>query len=89
MALRLDVLIFADTLSEPMSHLLSHVRLAPLQMAFWGNPVTSGSGTMDFFLSADDLEHPHRTRMPASDEPYTEQVQTLTLTLHSLILVII
>ena len=44
------------------------------QMAFWGNPITSGSQQIDFFVSADVMEHPHRTRMPIADEPYTEQV---------------
>ena len=29
---------------------------------------------MDYFVSADIMEHPHRTRMHISDEPYTEQV---------------
>lgn len=29
---------------------------------------------MDYFVSADIMEHPHRTRMHLADEPYTEQV---------------
>lgn len=29
---------------------------------------------MDYFVSADIMEHPHRTRMHVADEPYTEQV---------------
>lgn len=41
--LHLDVLIFADTMSEPQNWLLSHMRMAPVQIAFWGNPVTSGA----------------------------------------------
>ena len=32
--LRLDVLVFADTLSEPMTHFLAHSRLAPIQVSF-------------------------------------------------------
>ena len=32
--LQLDVLIFADTMSEPMTHFLAHSRLAPLQVPF-------------------------------------------------------
>jgi hypothetical protein len=43
-------------------------------MTFWGNPVTSGSNKIDYYISADILEHPYRTRMPASDDPYSEQV---------------
>lgn len=30
--LRLDVLVFADTVSEPMAHFLAHSRLAPIQV---------------------------------------------------------
>jgi hypothetical protein len=44
-------------------------------MAFWGNPITSGSDQIDYFISADVLEHPYRTRMPVTQEPYSEQVR--------------
>ena len=30
--LQLDVLVFADTLSEPINHFLAHSRLAPVQV---------------------------------------------------------
>ena len=66
--LNLDILVFADTLSEPMTHFLAQSRIAPVQMAFWGNPVTSGSHHMDYFISADCLEHPFRTRIPLQGE---------------------
>ena len=71
-----------------MAHFLATVRLAPLQLAFWGNPVTSGSPNVDFFLSADSMEHPFRTRIPRvcteasklcqDQDPYTEQVVLLS-----------
>lgn len=32
--LRLDILVFADTVSEPMNHFLAHSRLAPIQVRF-------------------------------------------------------
>jgi predicted O-linked N-acetylglucosamine transferase (SPINDLY family) len=32
MNLKLDLLVYADTVSEPMTHFLSHSRLAPIQM---------------------------------------------------------
>jgi predicted O-linked N-acetylglucosamine transferase (SPINDLY family) len=42
-------------------------RLAPVQVLFWGNPVTSGSPSIDYFVSADVMEDPHgRTRMHPS-----------------------
>jgi predicted O-linked N-acetylglucosamine transferase (SPINDLY family) len=75
--LRLDVLVFADVLSEPMAHYLLHSRLASVQLAFWGNPVTSGGTQIDYFVSSDQMEHPFRSRMAARDEPYTEQVLLL------------
>ncbi|CAN0487927.1 unnamed protein product, partial [Laminaria digitata] len=40
---RLDALIFADTTCEPVSNFLSLGRLAPVQAAFWGTPITSGA----------------------------------------------
>lgn len=43
-------------------------------MAFWGNPITSGSDTIDFFISADIMEHPYRTRLLPGHDPYSEQV---------------
>lgn len=39
---RLDVLVFADTTCEPISSFLALGRLAPVQAAFWGTPITSG-----------------------------------------------
>lgn len=44
------------------------------QLAFWGNPITSGSPHIDYFVSSDIMEHPYRTRIPESDVPYSEQV---------------
>jgi hypothetical protein len=48
--------------------------VAALQMAFWGNPMTSASPNIDYFLSADDMEFPLRTRLLPDSEPYSEQV---------------
>lgn len=76
-AQQLDILVFADTMSEPMNHFLAHSRMAPVQAAFWGNPITSGSRQIDYFISADCMEHPYRTRLQHRDEPYTEQVVLL------------
>ena len=54
--LELDFLIYADIMSEPMSYFMSFARLAEIQMVFWGNPVTSGIDTIDYFITADILE---------------------------------
>ena len=58
---QLDVLVFADMLSEPMSYFLGFSRFAPVQVCFWGNPLTTGRSSIDYFVSADRMEHPHRT----------------------------
>lgn len=39
---RLDVLVYADMNSEPISHFLGYSRLARVQAVFWGNPITTG-----------------------------------------------
>ena len=74
---QLDILVFADVLSEPLAHFLSQSRMAPIQAAFWGNPITSGSRQIDYFISADCMEHPFRNRMRLEDDPYTEQIVLL------------
>ncbi len=48
----LDVLYFTDIGMEPVSYFLSLSRLAPVQCATWGHPVTSGSPNMDYFISS-------------------------------------
>ena len=75
--LDLDILVFADTMSEPMTHFLAHSRISPLQFAFWGNPITSGSRQVDYFISADGMEHQFRTRIKSDEEPYIEQIVLL------------
>ena len=56
-AAHLDVLVFADTTSEPLAWCLSLGRMAPVQVAFWGNPSTTGHGdTLDYFMSGDVME---------------------------------
>lgn len=67
-----DVLVYADLLSEVSTHQLSLARLAPVQVAFWGNPDTVGHlHTIDYFVSADQME----TR--DSVDAYSEQVVRL------------
>ena len=56
-AARLDVLVFADTTSEALAWAMSLRRTAPVQVAFWGNPVTTGHGDeIDYFMSGDAME---------------------------------
>ena len=55
--LQLDVLVFADMMSEPLTYFLGlGSRIAPVQCLFWGNPVTSGSENIDYFISGEHME---------------------------------
>jgi predicted O-linked N-acetylglucosamine transferase (SPINDLY family) len=56
---RLDVLVFPDLGLDPRQHALASLRLAPVQAAFYGHPVTSGLDSVDYFLSGDAIEPPH------------------------------
>ncbi len=52
----LDVLVFLDVAMQPTTQFLAAQRLAPVQCALWGFPVTSGSRRVDWFLSSDAME---------------------------------
>src|SRR6266699_2669297 len=56
---------------DPMSIKLASLRLAPVQVATWGHPETTGLPTIDYYLSAEELEPPN------ARENYTEQLITL------------
>jgi len=68
---QLDVLIYPEIGMDPTSIKLASLRLAPVQVATWGHPETTGLPTMDYYLSAEDLEP------PGARENYTEQLITL------------
>ncbi len=53
---RLDILIHPEVGMSTASHLYAGMRLAPLQMAGWGHPVTTGSAEIDYFLSCREME---------------------------------
>lgn len=51
----LDVLLY-PSVGSVMTVKLASTRLAPLQIATWGHPETSGLPTIDFFASAENFE---------------------------------
>jgi predicted O-linked N-acetylglucosamine transferase (SPINDLY family) len=53
---RPDVLFYPEVGMDPATCTLAALRLAPLQVAGWGHPVTTGLPTMDLFLSGELLE---------------------------------
>jgi protein O-GlcNAc transferase len=52
----LDVLIFPEIGMHPAVFCLASLRLAPVQCAGWGHPVTTGHDNVDYFLSCGDME---------------------------------
>jgi protein O-GlcNAc transferase len=53
-----NVIFYPEVGMDPGTCSLAALRLAPLQVAGWGHPVTTGLPTIDWFLSAELLESP-------------------------------
>ena len=70
-AAELDALLFADIGMHPVTTFLSLWRLAPLQLATWGHSVTSGIDTVDYYVSADQVE------AAGSEQQYSEKLMRL------------
>jgi len=68
----LDVLIYPELGLEPITYLLSQARLAPVQAMLFGHPSSSGTRTIDFFLSPDCFEPEN------GEEHYTETLVRLS-----------
>jgi predicted O-linked N-acetylglucosamine transferase (SPINDLY family) len=52
----LDVLVYPELGMDVTSFALSALRLAPLQYAAWGHPVTTGHATIDGYFSCEAME---------------------------------
>ncbi len=61
-AAELDVLVYPDIGMQPITQALSARRLAPVQVALWGHPVTTGAPTIDAFISSAAMEPDDGTR---------------------------
>ncbi|MBK7470976.1 MAG: tetratricopeptide repeat protein [Betaproteobacteria bacterium] len=55
-AARLDVLIYPQLGMDGRDATLAALRLAPVQCAAWGHPVTTGSAAIDYFFSCGEME---------------------------------
>lgn len=68
---QLDVLAFPEIGMHTLAAQLASLRLAPVQLASWGHPETSGIPTLDYYISADAFEPPE------ADQYYTEKLVRL------------
>ncbi len=55
---RPDVIFYPEVGMDPATFALASLHLAPLQVAGWGHPVTTGLPSMNLFLSGEYLEGP-------------------------------
>ncbi len=67
----LDAIIYPEIGMDPTTARLANLRLAPIQIAAWGHPETSGFATIDYYLSAENFE-PY-----GAQENYREKLVTL------------
>jgi hypothetical protein len=55
---KLHVLIYPEISGDPVTYFLAFSKLAPVQMAWWGHPETSGIPAIDYFVSSDVKQFP-------------------------------
>jgi CRISPR-associated protein Csy1 len=53
---KLDVLVQPEVGMWPLSYLLAAVRVAPVQCAGWGHPVTTGGDAVDHYFTCREME---------------------------------
>jgi protein O-GlcNAc transferase len=53
-----DILLYPEVGMDPASCALAALRLAPVQVASWGHPITTGLPTIDYYLSGALIEAP-------------------------------
>jgi CRISPR-associated protein Csy1 len=53
-----DILVLPDVGMHTQSNLFANLRLAPIQCAGWGHPVTTGSRFVEHFISCASMEPP-------------------------------
>ena len=53
-----DILFYPELGMDPVTCTLAALRLAPVQVASWGHPITTGLPTIDIYLSGELIEGP-------------------------------
>lgn len=71
-AKKLDILFYPDIGMDPFTYFLAFSRLAPVQCAFYGHPITTGIRTIDYFISHADCE------IPGGEAHYSERLVKLS-----------
>jgi protein O-GlcNAc transferase len=66
-----DAIFYPEVGMDAATCTLAALRLAPLQMASWGHPITTGLPNIDWFVSAELLESPQ------AQQHYREKLVTL------------
>ena len=66
-----DILVFPEVGMDTRTFLLAALRLARVQCAAWGHPVTTGLPNVDYFLSCETMEP------PGAQAHYSERLVTL------------
>ncbi len=66
-----DVLVFPEVGMDTSGYLLAGMRLAPVQCAGWGHPVTTGQGAIDWYLTCGAMEP------EGAEGHYTERLERL------------
>jgi CRISPR-associated protein Csy1 len=67
----LDVLVHPEVGMSSMTYVLAAMRLAPVQCAGWGHPVTTGSDAIDYYLTCGEMEP------PGAEDHYVERLVRL------------
>jgi len=66
-----DILVYPEVGMQAKNYLLTNMRLAPVQCAAWGHPVTTGSSQVDYYFTCGEMEP------PKGADHYTEQLLPL------------
>jgi predicted O-linked N-acetylglucosamine transferase (SPINDLY family) len=71
-ARELDIALYPEIGSDPLTAKLASLRLAPVQAVTWGHPETSGLPTIDLYISAQAFEP-----VDAAENNYSEKLVML------------